>query len=129
MTSIDRDGTGKGFDFDLLTYIIMKKSWYLYFSGGAGSISDIEKVLKQKIININGIALASLLHYDWFSKNKLNINTPFGMSGDRINHKAFELSNLINIKNHYQIILILDLKKTNNESFTQSSALFLVKNV
>lgn len=99
MTSIDRDGTGKGFDFDLLDYIKEEEIKVPFiFSGGAGCISDLEKVIKQNIININGIAIASLLHYNWLSKNKFNKSLPFGMSGDRINYKSFNLSNLTSIK-------------------------------
>ena len=64
LTSIDKDGTGKGFDMNLVNYIKQKIHVPLIISGGAGNISHIRDVINQKTLNIDGIAIASLLHYD-----------------------------------------------------------------
>ena len=110
ITSIDRDGTGKGFDMNLLRYIKEKINVPLIISGGFGSINHIKEVINQKLINVDGIAIASLLHYNWLSKNKSKNNLPFGMSGDRINYNSFELLNFLSIKENFKSMAQVRLK-------------------
>ncbi|MGE4398768.1 MAG: imidazole glycerol phosphate synthase subunit HisF [Campylobacterales bacterium] len=63
LTSVDMEGTKKGFDLELYSSVCDSVSIPVIASGGAGSLSDIEKLLSvQK--NINAVALASVLHYE-----------------------------------------------------------------
>lgn len=61
ITSIDKEGTKKGFDLNLLSEISKISSIPVIASGGAGDIAHIQKV---KDLNISAVALASILHYD-----------------------------------------------------------------
>ncbi len=62
ITSVDREGTEKGFDLDLLKEIKnldIKKP--LILCGGISSKEDIEEI--QKIVDCSAVGVASVLHY------------------------------------------------------------------
>lgn len=61
LNSIDRDGTGNGFDFDILKYI--PKDFYkpIIFAGGAGNYKHLLQAFKKK--KIHSIATANLLNF------------------------------------------------------------------
>ncbi len=61
LTSIDREGTYSGFDMDLIEAVTSAVTVPVVVSGGAGNCQDIEKCIANK--NVDGIAIASLLHY------------------------------------------------------------------
>ena len=66
VTSVDRDGTKKGFDIDLLkTVSDICSDIPLIVSGGCGSPDDALTALHQA--NIDGIGIATGLHYNLFS--------------------------------------------------------------
>ena len=62
LTSVDYDGTGEGFDYDLCEEVSKICSVPLIFSGGLGNINHI-KTLSQKV-NIDAIATARAIHYN-----------------------------------------------------------------
>ncbi|RLA77105.1 MAG: imidazole glycerol phosphate synthase cyclase subunit, partial [Epsilonproteobacteria bacterium] len=62
LTSIDKEGTKKGFDLELNAAVSSVVTIPLIASGGAGKEKDIVDVLH--IQGINAIALASTLHYN-----------------------------------------------------------------
>ena len=62
LTSIDKDGTKKGFDIELVNMASELCKIPLIISGGCGDIKDIIN-LKKKKVNIQGIALGTVLHY------------------------------------------------------------------
>ncbi len=62
LTSIDYEGTEKGFDLDLIKYVHEKISKPLIISGGCGKLSDI-KFIKDNFDYVS-VALASVLHYE-----------------------------------------------------------------
>ena len=62
LTSIDKDGTKKGFDMELVNLASKLCKIPLIISGGCGDIKDIINLKKRKI-NIEGIALGTVLHY------------------------------------------------------------------
>jgi cyclase len=62
ITSIDQEGTKKGFDIDLYREIRPKTKLPIIASGGAGSISDIQKL--KSSLSVDGVAIASVLHYN-----------------------------------------------------------------
>ena len=64
ITSVDQEGTRKGFDIKLLKKISESVSVPVVMSGGAGNINDIISTCNQP--EVSGIALASILHYQNF---------------------------------------------------------------
>jgi imidazole glycerol-phosphate synthase subunit HisF len=61
ITSVDREGTGLGFDQELIKMITKAVSIPVVVHGGAGKLADITEVLSDG--NVSAITLASSLHY------------------------------------------------------------------
>lgn len=74
LTSVDRDGTKKGLDLELIKKIRNKIKIPLVVSGGTKEINDIIKVKKLKV---DGIGIGSAIHYENLNikdiKDKLSI--------------------------------------------------------
>ena len=62
LTNVDREGTGKGMDLDLITMVQMEVSIPVVAHGGIGRVEDMVSVLKQT--EVDGICAASVYHYD-----------------------------------------------------------------
>lgn len=62
LTSIDKDGTKKGFDLSLYETVCSMVNIPVIACGGAGNDQHIEEVLDDT--DISGVALGSILHYD-----------------------------------------------------------------
>lgn len=92
ITSVDREGTGLGFDLELIQKVSDAISIPLVIHGGASSEEDIEKGIK--IGNVDGVALASILHYNIIQKHKL----------DNIGQEEGNLDFLLSGKNFSRII-------------------------
>jgi len=60
VTAVDRDGTGTGFELDLLHRLAREVPVPVVAHGGAGCVEDIVKVAQ---LGVDGVAIASLLHY------------------------------------------------------------------
>ncbi len=63
VTSIDQEGTGKGFDIELLKKVSSLVTVPVIACGGAGSDEHIKAVIQET--SIDGVALASVLHYEY----------------------------------------------------------------
>ena len=63
VTSIDREGTGKGYDLELTKKISEAVTIPVIASGGAGKVSDIIEVIEKG--SADAVSLASLLHYNY----------------------------------------------------------------
>ena len=61
LTSIDFDGTGEGFDYDLITSVSSICTVPLIVSGGLGKIEHIKKL--KKTTYVDAIASGRALHY------------------------------------------------------------------
>ena len=61
VTSVDREGTRKGFDLELTRRIADAVPIPVIASGGAGSIEDVAAVIRDG--HADAVAVASLLHY------------------------------------------------------------------
>ena len=64
VTSVDQEGTRKGFDEKLIKKIAESVRIPVISSGGAGSIMDVISICDQS--EVSGVALASILHYQNF---------------------------------------------------------------
>lgn len=62
VTSINQEGTGKGFDVDLVRQVAERVPVPVIAGGGAGSAADVVAVFSEG--RAEAAALASLLHYD-----------------------------------------------------------------
>ena len=62
VTSIDNDGTGRGFDIELIDSIMNTVEVPVIASGGMGSLNDLGKLLSQT--TVDAIAIGRCLHYD-----------------------------------------------------------------
>jgi cyclase len=78
MTSIDKDGTGDGFDVELIETVSKSVSIPVVASGGAGTVGDIKELIKTT--GINGVGLASIIHYPLIDKQKLPNNSGGGFN-------------------------------------------------
>jgi cyclase len=61
LTSVDKEGTGKGFDLDFVKRLARSVGVPVVAHGGAGSVDDLQAVADT---GVDGIAVASLLHYE-----------------------------------------------------------------
>jgi cyclase len=78
VTSIDREGTGKGFDLELTKRIADAVSIPVVACGGAGTIDHVcEAVLEG---HADAVCVASLLHYDCL--NRYGFDRPVGGEGN-----------------------------------------------
>jgi cyclase len=69
ITSVDREGTGLGFDVELTQKVAATVSIPVIAHGGAGSEEDVRKVIQEG--KADAVALASVIHYDYIENNAL----------------------------------------------------------
>jgi cyclase len=62
ITSVDREGTGTGYDISLLNEIASQVDIPLIAHGGAGKKEDVLDLLLQS--DVDGVAISSLFHYE-----------------------------------------------------------------
>lgn len=99
ITSVDKEGTGKGVDFQLTKEISDAVSLPVIAHGGIGSMNDVEDVLESGIID--SIAIGSALHYEAMKNFNIDLsnrkegNVDFLLSGRSTNtFKSFDLKDL-----------------------------------
>ncbi|MBU2025787.1 imidazole glycerol phosphate synthase cyclase subunit, partial [Patescibacteria group bacterium] len=68
ITSIDREGTGEGYDLELTRMVAEALRIPVVASGGAGKPEDIKNVIEKG--KADGVSLASMLHYEYISRGK-----------------------------------------------------------
>jgi len=66
VTSIDREGTGKGFDLELTREIAESVSIPVIACGGAGNVGHISQVITEG--KADAVSMASILHYECASR-------------------------------------------------------------
>jgi len=67
LTSVDKEGTGSGFDIELIKLVENSISIPLLAHGGAGKMEDIKNVIEQT--SIDAVVLSSILHYSYIKSN------------------------------------------------------------
>lgn len=65
LTSVDQEGTGKGFDIDLIKAVTAAVDIPVIASGGMGGIADLTTAIQEG--NVRACAMAKVLHYDELS--------------------------------------------------------------
>jgi cyclase len=76
VTSIDQEGTGKGFDLVLVEKISRKVSIPVIACGGAGSKEDVRRVLSEA--GADAVCIASMFHYHFLKENKAGLGKDNG---------------------------------------------------
>jgi len=89
LTSVDREGTGKGMELELIKAISREVNIPLIAHGGVGKITDVVDAAKST--DANAVALASVLHYEAINhiedeKDGNEGNRDFLSSGKKIKH-------------------------------------------
>ena len=64
LTSVDREGTGRGLDIELCATVAGEVSVPVVVCGGVGSVSDILAAAK---VGVNGVVMANVLHFNKLS--------------------------------------------------------------
>ena len=72
LTSIDREGTGTGYDLDLTQKIAGSVSIPVIACGGAGKIDHIHNVITKG--SADAVSIASMLHYNFIKQEIINDN-------------------------------------------------------
>lgn len=90
ITSVDREGTGEGYDLALIKLIKDAVTVPVISHGGAASAKDVASAVK--VGGASAVALASILHYDFIARAQDNAhdfssegNTSFLTSGKKFN--------------------------------------------
>lgn len=103
LTSIDQEGTGNGFDIDLIKLVSDAVTIPVIAHGGAGTISHIVDSIQ--LTGIDAIAIASILHYtainqDVFSQKQFSDEGNVEFIKKRNSFKMFGIENITGIKKH-----------------------------
>lgn len=72
ITSVDAEGTGEGFDCFLSNEVASSVSIPVIAHGGSGKIKHIVEVFENT--TVDGVSLASILHYEFVQKHSAEIN-------------------------------------------------------
>lgn len=78
ITAVDQEGTGKGFDAELTRKVAASVSIPVIAHGGAGSFSDVYKIIKDS--GVDAVAISSILHYSYIKEN--NSEDDFSAEGN-----------------------------------------------
>ncbi|MGB8192551.1 MAG: imidazole glycerol phosphate synthase cyclase subunit [Chitinophagaceae bacterium] len=103
ITSVDREGTGNGFDLELTRKVASAVPIPVIAHGGAGSLSHLAEVVEEG--KADAVAVASMIHYDFITKHtadfsaKTEGNTNFLESGRSFSR--IEAHNIAEIKDYF----------------------------
>ena len=77
LTSVDNEGTKKGFDIELLNKVTSLTNIPIIASGGMGNLDHFLQVANKS--KVDAISMASVLHYDLINLNSIR---SFGLSNN-----------------------------------------------
>ena len=99
ITSVDKEGTGNGFDIELIKQLSDKINIPLVVHGGAGNKQDVLNVLTQT--DADAVCAASIFHYDFIEHEQFDMNETsegnyaFIKSGNKVKYiDPFSIENL-----------------------------------
>lgn len=99
ITSVDKEGTGLGYDIELTKKIANAVSIPVVASGGAGNLEHIKKVIVEG--KVDAVAIASILHYDFIENCKIDTSDILEGNIDFI--KSDKRFTIVNSANLYEI--------------------------
>ena len=99
ITSVDREGTGQGFDIDLVSEISNLINIPVIAHGGAGKMEHVFDVIQKG--NVSAVMVSSLFHYHYLKDNESSASDLEGnieFLNRKRNFHTFELCNINNVK-------------------------------
>ncbi len=100
LTSIDNEGTGKGFDLYITQIISESVNIPVIAHGGARTHSDITKVLTST--QASAVAISSMLHYGYLNKMQSKLSNyeegNIDFINKNINYKDYSKTSILDIK-------------------------------
>lgn len=102
LTSVDREGTGDGFDIELTKMVSQEVGIPVVACGGCGKVSDVADVIKNG--NADAVSVASVLHYDFIKKHP--VQGDFSQEGNTVflkgqsSLKRISSCSIVDIKQH-----------------------------
>lgn len=100
ITSVDKEGTGQGYDIDLVTKISNLVSIPVIAHGGAGNKEHIVDVLSKEVVS--SAMISSLFHYHFIKENESKGSTLEGnveFLNQKRNFHTFKPCRIIDVKN------------------------------
>ena len=103
ITSVDQEGTGKGYDIGLTKMVSTAVGIPVIAHGGAGQLAHFAAAIRDG--HADALAVASMIHYDFIANNRSNMdsrtegNVSFLSSG-RTSFNQVEPRTLLEIKKH-----------------------------
>ena len=80
LTSVDQEGTRKGFDIPLICTVVKAVSVPVIASGGMGNVNHLVNMVKES--GVDGVAMADILHYG--RKDLREIRAEVGTAGIKV---------------------------------------------
>jgi len=99
ITSVDKEGTGEGFDVDLIAKIRSLVTIPVIAHGGAGKNQDIVNLLEQE--SADAVMVSSLFHYHFIKENESKVSSLEGnveFLKQKRNFHTFEPSSINDLK-------------------------------
>ncbi len=99
ITSVDNEGTGQGFDLDLISKISSLVSIPVIAHGGAGKQQQVVDLIKDG--NADAVMLSSLFHYHFIKENESKVSSLEGnveFLNQKRNFHTFEPCNIKDLK-------------------------------
>ena len=96
ITSVDKEGTGQGFDIDLVSKISNLINIPVIAHGGAGKKNHVVDVIKMG--NVSAVMISSLFHYHFIKDNESQASTLEGNVEFLNQKRSFHTFNLCDIK-------------------------------
>lgn len=76
ITSVDREGTGEGFDIELVSQVVNAVDIPVVAHGGAGRREHIASVINTT--GVEAVAISSILHYEFIRENTSSVSAEEG---------------------------------------------------
>lgn len=99
ITSVDREGTGQGYDLELISKIAKLVSVPIIAHGGAGKKEHVVDILKESLIS--SAMISSMFHYDFLKENDSSASTIEGnveFLNQKRTSKAFKTCSINELK-------------------------------
>jgi cyclase len=110
ITSVDKEGTGEGFDIDLIKSVTDVVTIPVVAHGGASSLENTIKMIKET--NVSAVAIASAFHYDTLNNSEFtnNISTSEGNKNFINSGKKFSKINAFSISELKEALIKADIQ-------------------
>lgn len=96
ITSVDKEGTGKNFDLELINLISENANIPVIAHGGAGSKNDVLNLFQNT--KSDAVAVSSILHYGFLENNDSNVNEKEGNNEFLLQKRSFTTINPCSIE-------------------------------